>query len=155
MPAEVAAGLLDGGDGGVEGQGGVEAVALGGHLPGELVGGVGAVAHRGLHEGAEDAVVGVDAVGAVGGDKLAELLEEGEVALGGVGVAGAEVDAGAADQAVEARVQDAVQHGDGAVLEGAEPGVVLLEEAQGLRGWDQAGWWAWGDGGPCVGRARP
>ena len=124
--AEVALGTGSCGDDGIEGDGDVEARSVRGHLAGQLVGDGNAVLGGGGQEATEQAVVGVDSVGPVGGDEFSELLKQGEVALRWIGGAGLDVVTGAADEAVEGPIEDAVQEDEGVVLGGAEDGVVVL-----------------------------
>ena len=123
--AEVALGLAGGGDRGLEGDGNVDARAEF-DLTGELVSHGQAVAAGCSNQVTQDAVVGIHLVGVERRHQLAELLKQGQVALSWIAVARPHVDPSAAHQAVEAGVEDAVQHGDGAGLGGLEEAVVAL-----------------------------
>lgn len=126
VATEVALGLSGGGDRGLQGDGDVDA-GPGLDQTGQLVSDGDAIAAGGADQVAEDAVIAVDGIGVEGGDEHPEFLQQGQVALGRVRVAGAHVDPRAADQSVEARVEDSVQQSDGAVLGGAEEVVVAFK----------------------------
>ena len=127
---QVALGSTRGGHDGVEGDGNVQPIALGGHLRCEIGSDGDAVLGGRRQEATQQSVVGVDSVGPVGGDQLPELLEQGEVALSGVDRSSLDLKADAAHQAVEGLVEDTVQESEGVVLGGAEDGVVVLKKVQ-------------------------
>ena len=127
MSAQIALGLSSSGVRRFEGDGNIHSgTSL--DLTGELVGDGDAVTGRGADEIAQDAVVGVGSIRAEDGDQLPELLQQSEVALGGVGVARPHVDSSSANEVIEARVEDAVEHGQCAALGCAEELVVALKQ---------------------------